>query len=76
MDRPTRLRAPEEFARFLGIRGELRYAFEHYHRDLFGVRFWQRMQDRLQTGEVIEIFPYRRSRRLGAALRQRTERQV
>ncbi len=67
---------PEEFTRFLGIRGELRDAFDHYHRDLFGVRFWQRIQDRLKTGEVIEIFPYRRSRRLGAALRQRTERQV
>lgn len=60
---------PEEFTRFLGIRGELREAFDEHHADLFGVRFWTRMQDRLTTGEVIEIFPYKRSRRLGAVLR-------
>jgi isocitrate dehydrogenase kinase/phosphatase len=60
---------PEEFTRFLGIRGELREAFDEHHRDLFGVRFWTRMQERLEAGEVIEIFPYKRSRRLGAVLR-------
>jgi isocitrate dehydrogenase kinase/phosphatase len=62
---------PEEFTRFLGIRGELREVFDYHHSDLFGVRFWTRAQDRLSTGEVIEIFPYRRSRRLGAAARAR-----
>jgi isocitrate dehydrogenase kinase/phosphatase len=62
---------PEEFTRFLGIRGELREVFDYYHSDLFGVRFWRRAQDRVRTGEVIEIFPYRRGRRLGAAARSR-----
>ena len=57
---------PEEFTRFLGIRGELREAFDYYHSDLFGVRFWHRIQDRVRSGEVIEVFPYKRSRRLGA----------
>ncbi len=61
---------PEEFTRFLGIRGELREAFDEHHADLFGVRFWTRMQERLEAGEVIEIFPYKRSRRLGAILRR------
>jgi isocitrate dehydrogenase kinase/phosphatase len=61
---------PEEFAGFLGIRGELREAFDYHHADLFGVRFWTRTQDRLRTGEVIEIFPYKRSRRLGASARR------
>ncbi len=61
---------PEEFTRFLGIRGELREAFDYHHGDLFGVRFWTRMQDRLRAGEVIEIFPYKRSRRLGAGMRR------
>ena len=67
---------PEEFTRFLGIRGELRDAFDYYHGDLLGVRFWQRIQDRIRSGEVIEIFPYRRFRRLGAGLCPRAERQV
>lgn len=66
---------PEEFARFLGVRGELRETFDTYHRDLFGVRFWTRVQDRVRSGEVIEIFPYRRSRRLGAGVRGRTHRE-
>ncbi len=63
---------PEEFRNFLGIRGELREVLEQHHADLFGVRFWQRVQDRVRSGEVIEIFPYERSRRLGAGVRSRT----
>jgi isocitrate dehydrogenase kinase/phosphatase len=62
---------PEEFTRFLGIRGELREAFDYHHSDLSTVRFWRRAQDRVRTGEVIEIFPYRRSRRLRAVARSR-----
>ena len=61
---------PEEFSNFLGIRGDLRDAFDEHHADLFGVRFWTRMQERLDAGEVIEIFPYKRRRRLGAVLRR------
>jgi len=61
---------PEEFARFLGLREELREVFAYHHSDLFGVRFWQRAQDRVRRGETIEIFPYERSRRLGS-VRQR-----
>ena len=61
---------PEEFSRFLGLRGELWQALDYHHGDLFEVRFWQRMQDRIRAGEAIEIFPYSRSRRLGAHLRR------
>ena len=63
---------PEEFRNFLGIRGELRDVLEQHHADLFGVRFWRRVQDRVSSGEVIEIFPYKRTRRLGAGVRRRT----
>ena len=62
---------PEEFTRFLGLRDELRNAFDYHHSDLFTVRFWRRAQDRVRTGEVIEVFPYRRSRRLRAVARSR-----
>jgi len=62
---------PEEFTRFLGIRGELREAFDYHHADLSTVRFWRRAQDRVRAGEVIEVFPYRRGRRLRAVARSR-----
>jgi isocitrate dehydrogenase kinase/phosphatase len=65
---------PEEFRNFLGVRGELRDVLEQHHGDLFGVRFWQRVQDRVEAGEVIEIFPYKRSRRLGAGVRRQQAR--
>jgi isocitrate dehydrogenase kinase/phosphatase len=63
---------PEEFRNFLGIRGELRAVLEQHHGDLFGVRYWRRIQDRVKSGEVIEIFPYKRSRRLGAGIRRQS----
>lgn len=62
---------PEEFTRFLGLREELREVFDYHHSDLFGVRFWQRAQDRVRSGEFIEIFPYERHRRLGARRQRR-----
>jgi isocitrate dehydrogenase kinase/phosphatase len=62
---------PEEFRNFLGLRRDLREVLEQHHGDLFGVRFWQRVQERIRAGEVIEIFPYQRSRRLGAGVRRR-----
>jgi len=65
---------PEEFQSFLGIRSELREVLLRHHSDLFGVRFWRRVQDRVRSGEVIEIFPYDRSRRLGSGVMRRTRR--
>jgi isocitrate dehydrogenase kinase/phosphatase len=65
---------PEEFVRFMGIREELREAFIYAHGDIFGTRFWKRTQDRIAGGEIIEIFPYQRSRRLGANIRRRKAR--
>ena len=62
---------PEEFTRFLGLREELRDVFDYHHSDLFGVRFWQRAQERVRSGEFIEIFPYERHRRLGAGKQRR-----
>ncbi len=55
---------PEEFRAFLGLRGDLLAAFLSAHADLLRADFWRRMQERVHRGEVIEIFPYRRSSRL------------
>jgi isocitrate dehydrogenase kinase/phosphatase len=55
---------PEEFTRFLGLRGGLRETFVQHHRDLFGVEFWQKMQALIKAGEIIDIYPYGQQRRL------------
>jgi isocitrate dehydrogenase kinase/phosphatase len=55
---------PEELPRFLGLSPDLRAVFDEHHADLFDVVFWQAVQDRIDSGEVIEILPYRRSRSL------------
>ncbi len=55
---------PEEFRSFLGLRKELRETFLAHHEELLHVGFWHRMQDLHHRGEVVDIYPYRSSRRL------------
>ncbi len=55
---------PQEFETFLGLTGEYREHFLRNHSDLFSVEFWRRMQKRHESGEVMDIFPYRESKRL------------
>jgi isocitrate dehydrogenase kinase/phosphatase len=55
---------PEEFRYFLGLRAPLRAVFMRSHGDILTVDFWQQIQARLLAGEVIDIFPYDRSKRL------------
>ncbi len=57
---------PEEMRSFLGLRGELEDAFLEHHSDLFEVAYWRRMQERIDRGEVIGIYPYSSDRRLRA----------
>jgi len=60
---------PEEFRTFLGLKGELLEAFLAHHAELLEVPYWQGMQALHERGEVLDIYPYRPSRRLrrGAA---------
>jgi isocitrate dehydrogenase kinase/phosphatase len=55
---------PEEFRAFLVPPGAVRDVFLAAHGDLLEVRFWQGVQQRLTAGEVVDVFPYRRSARL------------
>ena len=52
---------PEEFRAFLAPSGVLRDEFLASHGDLLDVEFWQGVQRRLAGGEVVDVFPYRRS---------------
>ena len=57
---------PEELATFLGLPPHLRAIFTRYHGDLFGVDFWATVQARHAAGEIIDIVPYKESRRISA----------
>jgi len=55
---------PEEFERFLGLRGALREAFLDAHADLLTPRYWLAVQERIRAGEFPDFFPYPAARRL------------
>ncbi len=55
---------PEEFRAFLVPPGKARDAFLAAHGNLLDVELWQSVQRRLASGEVFDVFPYRRSARL------------
>jgi isocitrate dehydrogenase kinase/phosphatase len=48
----------------MGLLGETRETFMAAHGDLLTPDYWCQMQARHRAGEVIDIFPYRASRRL------------
>ncbi|MGI8587288.1 MAG: bifunctional isocitrate dehydrogenase kinase/phosphatase [Chloroflexia bacterium] len=60
---------PEELATFLGLPPPLRAVFTESNSDLFGVPFWTDLQARHRAGEVLDIFPYKESRRLDKEVR-------
>lgn len=55
---------PEEHERFLGLPGELHRVFLEHHADLFQVAPWRAIQERIEAGELIEVFPYGEEARL------------
>ncbi|WP_373500717.1 bifunctional isocitrate dehydrogenase kinase/phosphatase [Desulfococcus sp.] len=50
---------PEEFRTFLRFPDHLKTVFETAHADLFDAAFWRGIQERLKSGAVMHIFPYR-----------------
>jgi isocitrate dehydrogenase kinase/phosphatase len=60
---------PREFEHFLIGREGIRETFYRLHADLFEVAFWHRMQERQRSGEILDVFPYRRRKRFRAEKR-------
>jgi isocitrate dehydrogenase kinase/phosphatase len=54
---------PEEFRRFLFGRPDIKRMFVQMHGELFDPAYWQRLQDAISQGEVMDVFPYRRKKR-------------
>lgn len=59
---------PEEFERFLGLAPELLEVFVAAHGDLLDPAYWRGLQERIRRGEILDVYPYRNSRRLRASL--------
>ena len=55
---------PEEFLNFLAFPKTARKALLERHGDLFHPEFWRKVQEKLRSGELPEIFPYAQERRL------------
>ena len=55
---------PGELLPFIGFQGRLRDVFLQAHGDLLGARWWREVQDRIRSGEIVDIFPYRDDQRL------------
>lgn len=58
---------PAEHRQFLGMTPHLRAVFAEKHGDLFEVEPWRRIQQRIEAGELIEVFPYTEDARLPGA---------
>ena len=56
---------PEQFPRFLGMDAAQRAALLAAHGDIFTVRWWQDMQQRLAAGQVVDVPPYPQRVRVG-----------
>jgi isocitrate dehydrogenase kinase/phosphatase len=54
---------PETFGPFLLGNVAVREAFMKHHADLLDIGFWQGHKQRIQAGQVIDVFPYDRERR-------------
>ncbi len=55
---------PEEFPRFLFANRRIKTLFTQLHGEIFDPTYWQGLQRAIHDGQVMDVFPYRRSRRL------------
>jgi len=49
---------PEEFQRFLFPNNHTKRIFNELHSDLYGTDFWKNTQEKIENGELIDVFPY------------------
>ena len=54
---------PEEFATFLLGDPRLRQLFLRHHADLLEPEYWQAVQQRIESGKLMDFFPYPESLR-------------
>jgi len=57
---------PEQFPRFLGLREELKSVLLEAHGEIFTMRWWHDLQERIRAGHRVDLPPYPLHARLGA----------
>ena len=55
---------PEEFRYFLCTDPRIRHVLENLHGDIFKTDYWQRLQQRILSGHVEDVYAYRQKQRL------------
>ncbi|MDO5652739.1 MAG: bifunctional isocitrate dehydrogenase kinase/phosphatase [Brachymonas sp.] len=65
---------PETFAPFLLGNPLVREAFMKHHADLLEPDFWNSHKERIQRGEVLDVFPYDQNRRFHRRLTQTADK--
>ena len=53
----------DEIERYSGIPKPLKGVFKSVHGDLYTLKFWYNLTDRLMKGEVLDVIPYDRAKR-------------
>lgn len=53
----------DEIEKFLGIPKSLHGIFNQIHGDLYDIKFWHKIQQRVKRGDIADIIPYDKSRR-------------
>jgi len=56
---------PKDLARFVPFSGAAREAYLAAHGHIYETQYWRDLQARQSAGEVVDIFPYDKARRLG-----------
>jgi isocitrate dehydrogenase kinase/phosphatase len=54
---------PETFGPFLLGNDAVREAFMAHHADLLDAAFWQHHKERIQAGQMLDVFPYEEAQR-------------
>ncbi len=63
---------PEEFGTFLLGNPKVRPYFLKYHADLLEPAYWRDKQQRIESGELVDVFPYPEQYRFEVALPAQT----
>ena len=56
---------PEEFPRFMALKKDYVAILEETHGELFDAQWWQDIQQRIASGEALDVAPYGQDARLG-----------
>lgn len=57
---------PEQFPVFLSSNLNAKRYFEKYHKDLYHINFWQKLQHNINQGYIENVFPYKEKWRFNA----------